>query len=86
MRSVPLKVLCTNCRRLFRSSEAWFITKSYGELSSSSIMKLAFFRMLLRFPQDMMAVRNPAISMSSFSEKLWGIDTGSEAIKSGVLY
>ena len=84
--SSPLNVLCTNFETTLKSDSSAFTTKSYGERSSKSIKRFAFLIMLLRCPHDIVADRNPAISISSFRENLCGIEIGSESIKSDRLY
>ena len=60
-------------------------TKSKGSSSIKPISTLAFLRMEVLCPQEMVAVKNPAISMSSFLVNRWGIEIGSENIKPGLL-
>jgi hypothetical protein len=42
--------------------------------------------MVFLFPQAILAVRKPAISMFSRFSKRWGMETGSSMINEGELY
>src|SRR5450631_1426068 len=55
--------------------------KSKGASSILFNSSLDLRMMVVRFPQEKMAVKNPAISISCFLSKRCGTETGSAAIK-----
>lgn len=59
--------------------------KSYGRWSIKDINSSDLFMMVFRFPHARIALKNPAISISCFTEYLWGIHIGSNEIKSTLL-
>lgn len=81
-----MKVRCRNVISLFKSSESWFRQNSYGALSILCINSFDFCMMVVRFPHEKIAEKNPAISISCFLLNKCGILMGSFEIKEGRLY
>ena len=68
-----------------RSLSRWLQKKSYGALSIKPISAIDFFMMVVRFPQEKTAAKNPAISISCCRVTLWGMETGSFSNKGGLV-
>ena len=86
VKSIPLNVRWTNDSNRSRSFSVCDMIKSYGAFPIKSIILWEFLIIIVRFPQAMVALRKPAISISSFCENKCGICTGSLSMKSSVLY
>ena len=68
MQSSLLNVRWTNFLNGFKSEVSKFLINEAGVMSIISTSCLALQSMVLRKPQEIVAVRNPEISMSSFEE------------------